>query len=184
VAWRGAQRDEFNYFSLDLSDKGYSRVKVYLSHHQATAADLERSFSTAPTHVAGDIAEYCVQMLGHGGPFARKPISSCFAFTEGSEVPTSATFHLPVAHYVKDDEVIRGRVAAFLRVNGLDVAGYGKLMANFSARPLSLGAGVQTYASFRREPSGPRLTVYLSPELYGAAALAERAPRRATRNYQ
>jgi DMATS type aromatic prenyltransferase len=183
VAWRGPERDEFNYFSLDLSDKGYARVKVYLCHHQATAADLERSVSVAPSHVPGDIAEYCMQILGHGGPFARKPISSCFSFVEGSEAPTSATFHLPIAHYVTNDEVVRGRVAAFMRVNALDVAGYTRLMANFSSRPLGLGAGIHTYASFRRDPSGPRLTVYLSPELYATSALAERLPRRPARNY-
>jgi DMATS type aromatic prenyltransferase len=184
IGWRGPQHDELNYFSLDLSDRGYARVKVYLCHHHATADDLERSFSAVPSHRAGDVAEYCRQILGHGGPFARKPVSSCYSFVEGSEVPTSATFHLPVAHYEKNDEVISNRVAAFLGANGLDVSGYTKLISRFSSRPLSLGAGLQTYASFRRDPSGLRLTVYLSPELFRTGERTARAPRPVAPTYQ
>lgn len=174
VAWRGAALDEMNYFSLDMSVRPYARVKIYFCHHNATAADLERSFAAAPSHQPGDIAEYCLQMVRHGGPFSRKPISSCFSFVEGSDVPTSATFHLPVAQYANDDEVVRTRVSAFLRNHGLDAAKYEALMSRFSPRPLSSGTGTQSYASFRRDATGPRLTVYLSPELFPAEpALAD-----------
>jgi DMATS type aromatic prenyltransferase len=184
VAWRGPALDELNYFSLDLSDKGYARVKVYLCHRDATAADLERSFEAAPSHERGDIAEYCMQIVGHGGPFSRKPISSCFSFVEGSEIPTSATFHLPVAFYGNDDETIKGRVAKFMREHNLPADSYAAVLSRFSSRPPSLGTGTQSYASFRRDPSGPRITIYLSPELFQPAHASATVAYSSLRNAQ
>ena len=169
VAHRGSQHDEINYFSLDLSNAPSARVKVYFCHHRATAADLERSFAASPLHQAGDVAGFCADMVGHTGPFNRKPITSCFSFTEGSERPRAATFHLPIAHYAPNDQAITARIAAFMRKHELDADRYAHLVARFTRRPLTAGAGVQSYASFRRDPAeGMLLTAYLSPELFRA----------------
>jgi DMATS type aromatic prenyltransferase len=167
VAHRGPQRDEMNYFSLDLSDEPSARVKVYFCHHRATAADLERSFAASPLHQTGDVAEFCVDMVGHGGPFLGKPVTSCFSFTQGSGRPHAATFHLPIAHYAADDHAIAERIAVFMRKHDLGADRYPALAARFASRPLSAGVGIQSYASFRRDPAGGMLlTVYLSPELF------------------
>lgn len=167
VAHRGPLRDEMNYFSLDLSDEPSARVKVYFCHHRATAADLERSFAASPLHQTGDVAEFCVDMVGHCGPWVRKPVTSCFSFTQGSGRPHAATFHLPIAHYAADDHAIAERIACFMRKHDLGADRYPDLAARFASRPLCAGVGVQSYASFRRDPSGGMLlTVYLSPELF------------------
>jgi DMATS type aromatic prenyltransferase len=169
VAHRGSQRDEMNYFSLDLSDAPSARVKIYFCHHRASAGDLERSFSASPSHVAGDVVDFCADMVGHAGPFSRKPVTSCFSFTEGSARPRAATFHLPIAHYAPDDQLIAERIAAFMGKHELGVNRYADLVARFARRPLESGGGVQSYASFRRDPvEGMLLTAYLSPELFAA----------------
>jgi hypothetical protein len=170
---RGGERDELNYFSLDLSDESSARVKVYLCHRDATAADLERCFSVAPLHQHGDVAEFCFDMVGHGGPFTNKPVSSCFSFVEGAERPLAATFHLPIAHYVDNDSVVTDRVSKFLRKHELFGSDrYRGMIDRFSSRPTSSGVGTQSYTSFRRDPKGMRLTVYLSPELFPTAEKA------------
>lgn len=168
VAHRGSPLDEVNYFSLDLSDESSARVKVYYCHHRATVADLERSFAASSLHEAGDASQFCMQMIGYGGPFIRKPVTSCFSLTQGSDRPHAATLHLPVAHYVPDDRAIAERIVSFLHKHELGAERYDDLVARFASRPLSAGTGVQSYASYRRDPvGGMLLTVYLSPELFG-----------------
>lgn len=163
---RGADVDLPAYFSLDLSDAPSSRVKVYFQHLHATAAEVERVFALAPTHQPGDVLSFCRAVAGGIGPFSRKPVSTCFSFVQGSEQPSAATFHLPVAHYVERDSETMSRVQAFMQTVGLADATYGRALSAFAPRALAAGAGVQSYASFRREPSGMRLTAYLSPELF------------------
>jgi len=76
------------------------------------------------------------------------------------------TLHLPIAHYVDSDEVTAGRVARFLRQHGLDDMSYRRAINVFAPRALDDGAGVQSYASYRREAEGLRFSAYLSPELF------------------
>jgi hypothetical protein len=76
------------------------------------------------------------------------------------------TLHLPIAHYVESDDVTATRVARFLRRHGLDDMSYRRAIHVFTPRALEDGAGVQSYASYRREPEGLRFSAYLSPELF------------------
>lgn len=164
-------RDELNYFSLDLADKGAARIKVYFRHESATVEDIERIFALAPSHRAGDVADFCSAVAGQSGPFSQKAVTSCFAFTQATSAPMAATFHLPIAHYATDDAAAVTRSADYLRSHGQAEAGDRLLGAvqSFAARPLASGLGVQSYASFRREPAGLRFTAYLSPELFREA---------------
>ena len=166
AANRGGVLDQPNYFSLDLSRAANARVKVYLRHPDATAAELERAFSHAPRHRAGDVTEFCRSMIGHVGPFTSKPASSCFSFVEGSEQPLAATLHLPVAHYLDNDASIRRRVMAYLESHRLSADAYDRALAAMASRPLDLTRGTQSYASYRREATGIRVTAYMSPELF------------------
>ena len=178
AGWRGQERDELKYFSLDLSDEANARVKVYLCHHDVRAEELERSFANAPTHVAGDVVAYCKSMVGHTGPFINKPLSSCLSFVSGTDEPTAATLHLPIAHYAPPDATVAARVRDFLVEHQNADATWGELLAGFIARPLGDSVGAQSYASYRREKHGLRLTVYLSPELYSEGAAGSLAKAR------
>lgn len=165
-------RDQLNYFSLDLSAQESSRVKIYFRHETATAREVDELFSRfAPTHRAGDVIDFSQRMVGHDKAFVFKPVTSCFAFTEMSNDPSTATFHLPIAHYAANDALSISRSAAYLTSIGQPKAAEAleRAVRAFAPRVLEIGAGVQSYASFRREASGLRFTAYLSPELYREA---------------
>jgi hypothetical protein len=159
-------RDEFRYFSLDLSAGVMSRVKVYVTHHGAAARELEEVMSASPHHFPGDVLEFCESMAGHDGPFLIKSVTTCVSFVEGNTKPHAMTMHLPIAHYVDSDDVTATRVARFLRRHGLDDMSYRRAIHVFTPRALEDGIGVQSYASYRRESEGLRFSAYLSPELF------------------
>jgi DMATS type aromatic prenyltransferase len=174
-----ASRGVLNYFSLDLSSSPGARVKLYFQHTHACAQQLDETFELCPAHQRGDVIEFCRALVGSDGPYERKPLTSCFSFVQGSDQPTAATFHLPIAHYVPSDFVTVERVASYLASQQLDSDAYRRTMHAFAMRPLHESAGIQSYASFRREASGIRFTAYLSPELFrGQTQLQHRAGSR------
>jgi DMATS type aromatic prenyltransferase len=158
-----------NYFSLDLSDASTARVKVYFQHPNATAQQLDDLFELSPGHRPGDVVEFCRAISESDGPYTTKPLTSCFSFVEGRKRPTAATFHLPIAHYVPNDSVTVERVTRYLTSQQIDPSPYSRALRAFAMRPLHDAAGIQSYASFRREQSGIRFTAYLSPELFREA---------------
>ncbi|HEY1537101.1 MAG TPA: tryptophan dimethylallyltransferase family protein [Polyangiaceae bacterium] len=157
-----------NYFSLDLGARLGSRVKLYFSHERATLEDLERIFALAPTNQAGDISRFCKAILGRAMSLGRKPVCYCFSFAAGADAPVAVTFHLPVAHYMDSDASIMKQVSAFMASEGLPVHAYQRAVKALARRDLANNVGLQSYVSFRREASGLKLTVYLSPELFAA----------------
>jgi DMATS type aromatic prenyltransferase len=155
-----------NYFSLDLSEARGARVKVYFQHVDASVPQLEKILGLSPSHRVGDVTEFCRAVVGSDGPYQKKPVTSCFSFVEGLDQPTAATLHFPIAHYVPNDLVTVERVAKYLESQGIDAAAYVRTMHAFAMRPLHEAAGIQSYASYRRQASGIRFTAYLSPELF------------------
>lgn len=154
------------YFSLDLSNKPSARVKVYVAHPAITAEEMDRVFTLCPSHRPGDVVNFCQSMVKTTGAFTSKPLTSCLSFVQGSEQPTAMTLHLPISHYVENDQVTSERVSAFLRKQGLDHEAYDRSLAAVATRPLAQASGIQSYASYRRERGGLRFTAYLSPELF------------------
>jgi DMATS type aromatic prenyltransferase len=157
-----------NYFSLDLGARLGSRMKLYFSHEDPTLEDLEGIFALAPSHQAGDVTRFCEAVLGRTLPFDRKPLCYCFSFVAGVSTPTAVTFHLPVSHYADNDASILRRVKALMTSEGLPAAKYERAVLAVARRDLDESLGLQSYVSFRRERSGLKLTVYLSPELFAA----------------
>lgn len=164
-AFRGAL-DECPYFSLDLTGGAEARVKVYFAHRHANAADIERSFGTVATHQSDDARGFCLEMLGNEGPYDGKPVTSCLSFVAGNDAPVAVTLHAPVAHYVEDDATIATRVSGFLSRHSLPRDAYEAALGALATRPLSRGAGLHSYASYRRLRDSMRATVYLSPQLF------------------
>ena len=173
------------YFSLDLAERLGSRIKVYFSHPEATVEELERILALAPGNHPGDVSRFCREISGGTPRFTRKPVCYCFSFRAGVDAPVAVTFHLPVAHYVASDDLIMNRVSAFMASEGLPVDEYRRAVAAMARRDMRTTVGLHSYFSFRREVSGLKATVYLSPELF-AAPIAQfpvlsRAVTRATR---
>lgn len=164
---RGPDYDELKYFSLDLSASEEARWKLYFRHHHIDAAALDRAFSLAHSHRDGDVREFCAALTGSPGPFAAKPVGSCFAYNGADKLrPRHATLHLPISHYVESDAVARERVAAYFAAHHLPARRYTDTLAGFAVRDPAGGVGMHSYASLRREAGAPRVTIYLSPEGY------------------
>lgn len=161
-AW-GRGCDEFNYFSLDLSDDPAARVKVYSVHPGATADDIERYLAVAPTHRRGDVLDFCQRLTGSTGPFVHKPVTSCFSFLGGRAAPSAATVHLPVPAYTDSDALLLGRLEGYLQEQGLDARRFEAAVHACIPPALAGGARRQSYASLRREADGLRVTAYLTP---------------------
>jgi len=157
-----------SYFSLDLAKRLGSRVKLYFSHQDAKLEGLEQIFSLAPSYRTGDVSRFCDALLGEGVELNRKPVCYCFSFVSGEDAPIALTFHLPVAHYLASDAQIMSRVSAFMASERLPVNEYRRSVMALARRDLQTSVGLQSYFSFRREASGLKATVYLSPELFAA----------------
>jgi DMATS type aromatic prenyltransferase len=162
---RGEALDEVRYFSLDLSRAERARVKVYYRHHFVTRTEIERAFSYAPSHKSGDAAQFLGRMAPGIELFDQKPLGSCFSYVQGQTEPLAVTLHMPIAHYAANDQLAAERIAAELP-SGTIQNSYVRMIQTFANRPLGNGAGLQSYASYRREVDGLRTTVYLSPEVY------------------
>ncbi|HEX3759783.1 MAG TPA: iron-containing redox enzyme family protein, partial [Kofleriaceae bacterium] len=147
-----------------------------------TVADLERVIGGGGGQ-SGEVGAFCVEMLGHAGPYRPRPPVSCWAFT-GSSEPAGATLYAPIAYYVRDDAEARGRIRRWMDRAEIDPDAYDRALQAFARRPLEAGVGMHSYVSFKRERGLPRMTVYLAPEAYRTAppgSLARRdtpVPRR------
>ncbi|XXF76120.1 iron-containing redox enzyme family protein [Myxococcaceae bacterium GXIMD 01537] len=161
--------NELNFFALDLSHSEHARVKVYLRHHEATAEELDAVASVARYHRPGTIADFCRLMAGDAGPYTSKGAVTCLTFTDpADERPASATSYFPLSHYARTDLEARERVTRLLTDYGLDPAPYLGTLEACAQRRLDAGPGMHTYAALRWWDGVPRVTVYYSPEVYGA----------------
>jgi hypothetical protein len=166
LRFRGHQLDELKYISLDLSEEPRARLKVYVCHHEARPLELEQAFQVAPSHQAGDAAQFCSTMAPQAASFAAKSVSSCLAFIGGNPVPHTVTMHLPIAHYAESDAVASRRISAFMARHSMDQLVHKRVLQAMTRIPLRHSVGMQSYASYRRHGADVRLTVYLSPELF------------------
>jgi DMATS type aromatic prenyltransferase len=169
--------DELVYFSLDLVARDEARVKVYLRHHDATAADAERVLGSIGGIEPGEARAFCRTILGNEGPYCARPLVSCWSFSSQGARPTGATLYAPVAYYARDDQEAHQRIAQWLEPQPHAGAAYATYMAAFARRSLSEGIGMHSYVSFKRHRGQPRTTVYLAPEAYKVfppGSLAER----------
>ncbi|WP_413760783.1 tryptophan dimethylallyltransferase family protein [Streptomyces sp. MMBL 11-3] len=187
---RGHGKDVILFVALDLGRWQAPRLKVYVAHHGATAAQVRAVSRLMPGGRAEDVDEFCRAVGGDPGHFTRRPLVSCLSYTAHDlERPSGHTLHVPVRDYVPDDAVALGRATAVLRHHRTDtdteanvdteagVGAVGRALAAMTPRRASDGVGLITYVSLvrsRRQP--PRVTVYFSPEAYGV-----RPPRVAER---
>jgi DMATS type aromatic prenyltransferase len=154
------------YFSVDLSDGPTARCKVYLAHPGANANRIESLIAGHGDHQPGDVGAFCRSMTGGEGSWTQRPPLTCLAFREGSDSPYTVTLHIPIRCYARNDEVALERISSELTVE--EASAYGRAVRGLARRSLDSVAGIQTYASVRREDGRKRMTIYLSPEAYRA----------------
>ena len=167
AARRGPEKDEFKYFSLDLSGDKAARVKLYVRHHDATVEDLEIALSAASNYVKGDVTEFCQGMAGSTNLFSERSVTTCFSFVDGDDYqPSKGTLDFPLSAYIPNDQVACDRIYGYLAKHNLPSYIYERSLQAFATRSLEEGRGMHSYVSFRRQGGCPRVTIYLAPEAY------------------
>ncbi|CAJ2508465.1 Uu.00g134910.m01.CDS01 [Anthostomella pinea] len=164
------------YFSLDLSSDTdhHSRAKVYISHGTTRASDVAQKHAAVCPHADPyEIQRFC-ETIGGGslGPYDRKPLLSCFAFTSGTAGRPVGTVHFPISAYAEDDAQIRARVERYMAavsVPALYKQRYRKMVSAVQRRPLNSGTSIHSWVSLKQAAGGKQSnTFYISPDLFGS----------------
>ncbi|MFF8970753.1 tryptophan dimethylallyltransferase family protein [Streptomyces sp. NPDC014995] len=168
--------DRHLFFALDLGDWEEPRVKVYLAHHDLSAAEagalsrMEGGPSPAQTEAffriaAGDDADAAG---GDDRRPVRRPVQSCHSFTETSTgLPSGFTLYVPVRDYVRHDGEALHRATALLGHHGLDPAPLVRAVAAVTSRRPEEGGGLIAYLALAHQQGHPpRVTTYISSESY------------------
>jgi DMATS type aromatic prenyltransferase len=178
AAARGPILDEWTFVALDMTPGSQGRFKVYLRYHNATletflaAARLGKNFNEEESR------EFCRTFLNGDGPYQDKPLALCFSFTpEDRERPSAVTLYCPVSHYLESDQEVKTRIDGYLDQHGLPREAYDQSVDAVIRRPLHEGSGAHSYTALRSQVGGPRVTVYLAPELHNVAPVRNQEPK-------
>ncbi|MFL5343247.1 MAG: tryptophan dimethylallyltransferase family protein [Hyalangium sp.] len=167
VVMRRGVQDQVLYFSLDMGGQDVSRVKIYVSHRDATPQDIEYALSHAREYSEGEARAFCEAIQGDNDRFsAPRATLTCWAFTSDDDArPYSATLHCPIRCYADNDRDALRRIRAVLSPKSHAVLD--RCVWALANRPLEAGVGLIQWASMRREGGRVRTTFYLATEAYG-----------------
>ncbi|MFF1438857.1 tryptophan dimethylallyltransferase family protein [Streptomyces sp. NPDC058295] len=187
--------DRHLFLALDLGDWTEPRVKVYLAHHDLSAAEaytlsrmdggpgraeIEEFFRI----VAGPDADADVDAAGFGGGagagagegaggggeprLVRRPVQTCHAFTDtGTGLPSGFTLYIPVRDYARHDGEALDRATALLGHYGIAPAPVLRASAAVTSRRPEDGVGLVAYLGLaHHQGRPPRVMTYLSSEAY------------------
>ncbi|WP_328505218.1 tryptophan dimethylallyltransferase family protein [Streptomyces sp. NBC_00391] len=164
---RFPERATLMFFALDVGPWAEPRVKAYVVHQHATAADAADAAGLVPGACPDRVADLC-RRVNADEPFSRLPLISCYSFT-GADAgrPTGHCIHVPVRAYVRDDRAARDHAVRLLRQYGVDSAPLDRALAALTDRDLSAGVGLISYLSLVQAGcQAPRITTYFSSEAY------------------
>jgi DMATS type aromatic prenyltransferase len=164
-------RDRLSFFALDLHDGPHTRIKLYLSQHDAELSDVARAAALVDGVDPDELAAFCAIAGGGPGPYSGRPLVSSYTMTPGVGEPIGYSVYVPVRSYVLDDEEARDRVALLLDHYGFDATRLDAAITAVAGRSLREGPGLIAHASLRLGPPSPGLTVYLSSEAYQTGAM-------------
>lgn len=163
--------DRYSFFALDLTDSPAGRVKVYVSHQDATADDAATAARGAHGVSADSVRDFCLMSGGQSGPYAERPLVSSYTFLPGDvDRPRGFSLYMPIRTYVNDDVEARERVLAVLDHHLVDPTPFEDALATIARRPLADGVGLIAHVSLRAGLPRPGVTVYLSSEAYDKAS--------------
>ncbi|WP_399494266.1 tryptophan dimethylallyltransferase family protein [Streptomyces sp. P9(2023)] len=171
--------DRLLFFALDLGDWDEPRVKVYLAHHDLSAAEAADLSRVDGGPGPAEIASFFRLAAGHDidGPESpegrdqrldRRPVQSCHAFTEtASGRPSGFTLYIPVRDYARHDGESLDRAVAVLGRHGMDPDPLVRSLSAVTSRRLRDGVGLIAYVGLAHQEGRPRrVTTYISSEAY------------------
>ena len=162
------------YFSLDLSaDMSHARAKVYISHGTAsTPSAIAKKHEAICPHANSYEIQRFFEIMGGGqlGPYERKPLLSCFAFTSQAPDQPVGTVHFPISAYADNDREIQARIEQYMAavsVPSLYKKRYRKMISAVQRRPLDQGTNIHAWVSLKQAAGGKQSnTFYISPDLF------------------
>jgi DMATS type aromatic prenyltransferase len=160
---RGPHLDEIKYFALDLTRGPHARVKVYVHHHAASAADLDAACARSRDHASDDMLAFVRTMRGGDEPMTARAPFTCHAFS-GEPGPATTTIYVPVCAYAATDADVERRAVSYLEGRAIDPARYRRILGAAARRSLEAGVGLQSWIALRRRGARARLTIYLATE--------------------
>lgn len=155
------------YLSLDLSRHASARFKIYVAHSNPTAAGIDESLVRAGLIRPGQAAGPIELLSGGAEPSTSRPLLVCYAFSAAQQ-GAEATVHVPLRSFVENDAEALERACRLLGDERGALLRRG--VEAMAGRSLEQGRSLLTYVSFRPREGDPRVTAYLSPELYSIAA--------------
>ncbi|MCT4351652.1 DMATS family aromatic prenyltransferase [Streptomyces sp. Je 1-79] len=167
--------DRHLFFALDLGDWAEPRVKIYLAHHDLSAAEAAGLSRVDGGPGAAEITSFFRTAAGHDTDapgrdprLDRRPVQSCHAFTETvTGRPSGFTLYIPVRDYARHDGEALDRAVAVLGRHGMDATPLRRSVAAVTSRRLRDGVGLIAYVGLaHQEGRLPRVTAYLSSEAY------------------
>ncbi|MFC7339994.1 tryptophan dimethylallyltransferase family protein [Saccharopolyspora griseoalba] len=162
------EQDRLTFFALDLDPGPQSRVKLYISQHDATAQDVMRAAGAVPGISPAQVGDFCKLLAPGTRRFTGRPLVSSYSLIEGDrEKPSNYSIYLPLRDYVPDDSAARERVRRHLREHRIDPVLLDEIIGSLTGRDLSAGAGLLAHVSLRLSPDQTGTTVYASSEAYG-----------------
>ena len=167
--------DRYSFFALDLDGRPDARAKVYVSHADATRADVQRAAAASAHGDPAEVGEFCAVATGMDSPCSGRPLISAYTFLPGDgAVPSGYSLYVPVRDYVSDDAEAMARTRALSRRYGLPTSLVESAVDAVRDRDLAAGRGLIAHLSLRTGPPRPGMTVYLSTEAYGVTTARRR----------
>jgi tryptophanase len=172
--------DTFAYFSLDLYPGPTSRVKVYVQHRGVDLNGLVKKLAISVSEGVQltEIRCFCTTLSGGSeGPYKRKPILTCFAFTpeEGGGEPSrpEIAVYFPVSEYAGNDAEIRRRIEEYIskavpfdRQDAV-LEKYRACVKAVAHRRLEDRCGIHSWVGLKQtKRQGSVVTFYFSPEVF------------------
>jgi DMATS type aromatic prenyltransferase len=158
---------EYVYFSLDLTPAPTARIKVYKAYPLQQVEALARRLNEVNLIDPDDFRHWLSVLVGEGPELHERGIQVCYAFRSNGVRP-EITLYVPVRNYCGNDAEALRRAQRFISPNS-----FGRLndaLREMAGRPLEIGRGLLTYVALRAGAVRPRVTLYLSPELYAIGA--------------
>jgi DMATS type aromatic prenyltransferase len=151
------------YLSLDLCPKQRARVKIYLAHPDATGEVVEHVAIGSRNHQPGQMKRWLQALVTTAPTLEERPVLTCHAFQrEGG--PPDVTLHVPIRSHVADDREALTLAASLCAPEA--AMHLERVVKTLVGRSLDAARGLLTYVSLRSTSQGPRLTVYLAPQLH------------------
>ncbi|WP_440899344.1 tryptophan dimethylallyltransferase family protein [Actinosynnema sp.] len=159
-------RDVLEFVALDLDERAEARVKVYYRH--LGEVDLDRVASLARRHDPALAAPVYRAVYGDEAP-VNEPMT-CLAFREGLDTPDEANLYLRLPSVVASDAEAADRVAAAMRLCGLDPRPHHDVASALAPLPLDSVVGLHELLSFRTSSGArPDLGVYFRFGVYDSS---------------